>query len=164
MFARKPGLRVLPIALLCALLVPLNSALTAAPPAGEVHEYSEARDPAADLERAKEAADKAGKHILIEVGGQWCIWCKIMTDFLAAHEDLQKLREDNYVLLKVNFSKGNRNEAFLSRFPKADGYPHLYVLNAKGKVLYSQNTGELDEGRSYNYDRFKAFLTKYAPR
>ena len=43
------------------------------------------------------------------------------------------------------------------------GYPHLFVLDANGKLLHSQNTGELEAGKSYDKGRFLAFVKRFAP-
>lgn len=44
------------------------------------------------------------------------------------------------------------------------GYPHLFVLDADGKLLHSQNTADLEEGRGYNEGVVLAFLAKWAPK
>ena len=33
------------------------------------------RDPASDLEMAKVEAQRGGKRIMLDVGGEWCSWC-----------------------------------------------------------------------------------------
>jgi hypothetical protein len=63
----------------------------------------------------------------------------------------------------VNFSPENENKAFLAGYPHVAGYPHLFVLDGAGKLLVSKNTGDLEEGKSYNLDRFREFLEQYAP-
>ncbi len=63
----------------------------------------------------------------------------------------------------LNFSPENENRAVLSRYPAIPGYPHIFVLDTDGKLLHSQGTAELEEGQSYNLQRFTAFLEKWAP-
>jgi thioredoxin-related protein len=124
--------------------------------------YDAKADPRADLQAALARASKEGKNVLMDVGGEWCSWCHRMDRFLADNSDLGALLAKNYVLVKVNFSDENKNEAFLARYPKIDGYPHLFVLDATGKLLESKNTGDLEEGKGYNLGRFQEFLGKYA--
>ncbi len=69
----------------------------------------------------------------------------------------------NYVVLKINYSKENKNAAFLAQFPKIAGYPHLFVLNTKGKLLHSQNTGDLESGKQHDREKVFAFLKQWAP-
>jgi thioredoxin-related protein len=99
----------------------------------------------------------------MDVGGEWCGWCHRMDRFITEHEELRALLEKNYVLVKVNFSEENKNEQFLKQYPAIDGYPHIFVFDASGKLLISKSTGDLEEGKSYNLGRFVEFLKQYAP-
>ena len=63
--------------------------------------------------------------------------------------------------MKVNFSPQNRNEAVLSQWPKIKGYPHLFVLDAEGRLVHSQDTGELEAGKDYDEAKVIAFLEKH---
>jgi thiol:disulfide interchange protein len=130
-----------------------------------VNVYDPARDPADDLQQAIALAQKENKRIMLELGGDWCIWCKYMDDFYATHADILKARAENYVLVKVNVSDENMNEKFLSQFPEVGGYPHIYILESDGTFLHSQDTVELEDGNiSYVPEVFIAFLQKWAPQ
>ncbi|MCU0226412.1 MAG: thioredoxin family protein [Bryobacterales bacterium] len=131
---------------------------------GEVDVYDPARDAAADIRQAVAIARKQNKHVLLEVGGAWCIWCKILDRYFADHPDLLALRKANYVMVKVNFSKENENAAALGAYPKASGYPHFYVLDSQGALLRSQDTAPLEEGRGYHHGRMRDFLSTYKPK
>lgn len=130
--------------------------------APEMAAYNPAADPAADLQRAIGIAQKQHKRILIEVGGEWCIWCHIMDKFYQDHPALLKLREDHYVLLKVNYSEENQNAVFLSQYPSIPGFPHIFILESDGTFLHSQDTSELEDGQSYHLERFTSFLQTWA--
>lgn len=123
--------------------------------------YDPKRDPADDLKAAEAEAKQTHKRILLEVGGDWCIWCKYMDTFFDNHADIDALLKANYVVVKVNMSSANRNQSFLMQFPKFETYPHLLVLDADGKLLQSQDTGELERGSSYNPEKMKDFLNKW---
>lgn len=135
--------------------------------AGEVYQpvlqYDPQRDAAKDIDAAVGEAKRSGRHVLLEIGGEWCIWCHRLDDFLVKHKELGALLERNYVLVKVNFSPENKNEKALSRYSKVAGYPHFFVLDREGKFVHSQNTGELEKGKSYDAKIFKAFLTRWGP-
>ena len=125
--------------------------------------YDPSRNPAEDLKWAVILAQRENKRIMLELGGDWCIWCKYMDKFYATHEDILQFRADHYVLVKVNVSEENINEQFLSQFPAAAGYPHIYILDRDGTFLHSQDTAELEDGRdSYVPEVFIAFLKKWA--
>jgi thiol:disulfide interchange protein len=131
--------------------------------------FDPARDPATDLKQALAAAKAQNKRVLIDVGGDWCIWCKLLDAKFEQEADLRQLRDANFVVLKVHYDKKlNQNEAFLSQYPKAAGYPHLYVLDSSGKLLQSQDTSLLElpkeQGKGHDSAKIKAFLTDWAPR
>lgn len=128
-----------------------------------VHAYDPARNADQDIKAAVLEAAATGKRVLLEVGGEWCIWCHHMDDFFEAHPELLALREKNFIMVKINFSEQNKNEQVLSRYPPVKGYPHIFVLERDGKLLHSQDTGQLEEGKSYNLDKFMAFLKEWSP-
>jgi len=124
--------------------------------------FDPARDPAKDVAAAAAAAKAQGKRVLVDVGGEWCVWCHIMDDFIAANPDVRAAVDANYVLVKVNWSRENKNEAFLSAYPRINGYPHLFVLDGDRKLVHSQETDVLEQGRGYDKAKFLAFLWKWA--
>jgi hypothetical protein len=75
--------------------------------------------------------------------------------------EIKYLLEENYIILKVNYSKENKNEKFLSQYPAVEGYPHFFVLDSEGKLLHSQNTGELEKEKDYDMEKFVDFLNKW---
>jgi len=126
--------------------------------------YDGMRDAAKDLQDAIAEATKTNKRILLEVGGDWCVYCNIMDKTFDAHAGLQRARDENYVTVKINYSKGNPNEAFLSKFPAVPDYPHFFVLDAKGTLLHSQPTHGFEQGKerkNYNVSKIDAFLKKW---
>lgn len=133
------------------------------PVAFKREKFDPTRNAAVDLQTAITKAQKQNKRIILDVGGEWCGWCVHMDKFFAMHKDLTKLRDANYVWLKVNMSEENENKEFLAKYPAAAGYPHLYVLEKDGALIQSQNTSELEEGETYNLKVFADFLRKYAP-
>jgi thioredoxin-related protein len=121
------------------------------------------RNPETDLRNAILRAQKSGKRILLDVGGEWCIWCHRVDEFLLKNEDLNKYLHNNFIVIKVNYSPENKNVQFLSHYPKITGYPHIFILDKDGKFLHSQDTGKLEEGKGYNHQKFLQFLKNWAP-
>jgi len=115
-----------------------------------------------DIKDAVAEAKRTKRRVILDVGGEWCGWCHALDRYFVEHKDLADLRDRLYVWVKVNYSTENRNEAVLSRYPKIPGYPHLFVLDAEGKLVQSQGTSELEEGSSYNLDRMQGFLNRWA--
>ncbi len=128
-----------------------------------VTRFDPARDAAKDITAAVNEAKRSGRNVILDVGGDWCIWCRRLDQFFEQNKDIAEYMHKNYVVLKVNWSEENKNEAVLSRYPKIPGYPHLFVLDAQGHLLYSQNTGLLESGDHHDRDKVTAFLQKWSP-
>jgi thioredoxin-related protein len=128
-----------------------------------VAEYDETRDPALDLETAVARARDEGKRILVEVGGEWCGWCKRLDLYIHDHPAISHGLEEGFLIVKVNFSREDENEEFLGQYPDIKGYPHIFVLESDGTLLHSQNTGDLEEGSSYNEEALLTFLNAWTP-
>jgi thiol:disulfide interchange protein len=124
--------------------------------------FDPARDAAADVKTAVDKARAQHKRVLVDVGGEWCIWCHILDMFIASHAPVKRLLDDNYVVVKVNWSPQNRNEALLAQWPKIKGYPHLFVLDDKGQLVHSQDTSELEAGKDYDEGKVLAFLREHS--
>ena len=134
-----------------------------------MEEFDQQRDAARDIQDAILQAQKEQKNILLDVGGQWCIWCRMLDTLYMKNPDLSDYLYSHYVVVKVNFSKENRNTEVLSGYPKAAGYPHLFILDENGKLLHSQDTSDLElpEGstvRGHDKAKVFAFLKKWAKK
>ena len=124
--------------------------------------YDPGRDPFADGRAALQLAKGTRRYVLIEVGGDWCSWCHVLDRFLQGHPSLQARLHKTFVLLKVNVDEENDNAAFLSAFPQALGYPHMYVTDNAGSILASQDTAEFLENGKYSEKRFQRFLDHWS--
>jgi thiol:disulfide interchange protein len=125
--------------------------------------FDPSRNAEQDIRDAVAEAGRTHRNVLVDVGGDWCSWCHAMDAFIEANRDVRSVLAESYVVVKVNVSPENENERALARFPAPSGYPHLYVLDGSGQLLHSQDTGELEAGRSYDHGAFVAFLRKWAP-
>lgn len=124
--------------------------------------YDPTSNPEKDIENAIAEAGRTGKRILLEVGGEWCSWCHIMDRYFDQNPKLLEFREKKFVTVKINFSQENENKKLLSRYPAISGYPHIFVLDTNGKLLHSEETGQLESGKSYDLEKFFSFLKKWA--
>ena len=130
----------------------------------EREKFDPARNAAADLAGAVAKAQKSGKRIILDVGGEWCGWCVWMDKFFFANPDLARVRDENFVWLKINFSEENENKVFLSTYPAILGYPHLFVLDETGKLIHSQDTSPLEAGKGYDLIKFTEFLKTWTTK
>lgn len=128
-----------------------------------VTRFDPARDAAEDIRQAVAEARSSGRRVLLDVGGEWCIWCRRLDTLFTVRRDLREYRDAHFVVVKVNWSKENKNEKVLSRYPPVSGYPHLFVLDADGTLLRSQNTGDLEKGKGHDPEKVMQFLRTWAP-
>lgn len=166
---RRSILSVLVLAPLCmtclfpATALAQEAGSTNSGPVYSVATYDPGRNPADDLKEAIRQAQDGHKRILVEVGGDWCSWCHAIEKYMHEKQSVADALRRGYIIMKVNMSDENRNEAFLADYPKIPGYPHLFVLDSAGKLLHSQDSGDLEQGESYNEQAFLSFLDKWAP-
>ena len=123
--------------------------------------YDAARDPAADLRLAIARAQQNDVRILLVVGGDWCAWCDILDLYIARTARVRDEFGQSFVILKVNMSRDNQNEAFLARFPQSVGYPDFFILESDGSYLGQQDTGALERGNGYDEARMIAFARRW---
>lgn len=128
----------------------------------ERHKFDPKRDAAKDIAEAVKSAKKQDKRILLDVGGEWCSWCHKLDEFFLTNLEAAKILKDKYIVVKVNFSPENENKAVLSKYPKINGYPHLFVLDKTGKLLHSQDTGLLETGDHHDPAKVIPFLKKWS--
>ncbi|OFY33902.1 MAG: hypothetical protein A2275_16330 [Bacteroidetes bacterium RIFOXYA12_FULL_35_11] len=126
-----------------------------------------------DANAKKELADaiqRAGekqKHVLIQIGGNWCPWCIKFHKFVGAHAKIDSLIKNDYVFLLLNYSKEkieNRNLDIMKQlnFPQRFGFPVLVVLDGSGKVLHIQDSGYLESGNDYDEKKVMTFLKNWS--
>ncbi len=122
--------------------------------------YDTSLDGLEQIEKAIKMADESNKHILIQVGGNWCPWCIKFHHFVDNDTELKDIVESNYVVVLLNMSKENKNDKALARldYPQRFGFPVFVILDQTGKRIHSQNSAYLEEGKSYNRDVVEQFF------
>ena len=116
-----------------------------------------------------EAVKKAkaeGKHVFVQIGGNWCIWCARFNDFVTTDSSIDSLIKDNYIVYHLNYSEENKNEKLLAKYsyPQRFGYPVFLILDGTGKLLHTQNSGYLEDGKKgYNKNAVTGFFNDWRP-
>ncbi len=127
--------------------------------------YHPEADAKADIANAVKKAKAEHKNILLQIGGNWCIWCIRFNDLVTHDADLDKFVRDNYVIVHVNYSKENMNEKLLADlgYPQRFGFPVFIVLDDKGNRLHTQNSGYLEEGKGHSKAKVLEFFQGWSP-
>jgi thioredoxin-related protein len=126
--------------------------------------YNPEADAKAEVAAAVAKAAAEGKHVFLQVGGNWCPWCVRFHNMVADDAKLDSLVKANYVVVKVNYSKENDNHQFLSTlgYPQRFGFPVFVILDEKGKVLHTQDSGYLEQDKGYNREKVERLFTMWS--
>jgi thioredoxin-related protein len=126
--------------------------------------YNPEADAKTDILNAREIAKKEGKHVFLQIGGNWCSWCIAFDKKVNDTEELKKILNDNYVVYHLNYSKENTNSDVLKDlgFPQRFGFPVFVILDADGNRLHTQNSSYLEEGKGHSIQKIKEFLEGWA--
>jgi thioredoxin 1 len=65
----------------------------------------------------------------------------------------------------VDTGRGEKNQDLMAKYevPIKRGIPGLAVLDANGKLIYSQKNGEFENARALSPEEVAAFLNKWKP-
>lgn len=113
---------------------------------------------------AVEKANIENKHVMVQIGGNWCSWCYKFHDFYKNDSMLDSLTEANYIVIRVNYDKSMKNEILFAQlgYPQRFGFPVIVICDAEGNRLHTQNSWYLEDGKgSYDREKFLAFLKNW---
>jgi thioredoxin-related protein len=129
------------------------------------HLYNPAADAKAEIADAVKQASKEHKHVMLQIGGNWCKWCLRFNDFVTDDPVLDKYLHDNYILVHVNYSNENTNKEVLAGlgYPQRLGFPAFVILDGKGNRLHSQNSGGLGDVNGYSEEKVLEFFKDWSP-
>jgi thioredoxin-related protein len=112
---------------------------------------------------AVKLAKEKGRHVFVQVGGNWCIWCARFNNFITEDKDILSYIEDSYVVYHLNYSKENKNAAVLGKygFPQRFGFPVFLILNGDGQLIHTENSAYLEQGEGYSKLKVIEFLKNW---
>ncbi|MFZ9386607.1 MAG: thioredoxin family protein [Chitinophagaceae bacterium] len=127
--------------------------------------YKPGEDAEKKIEEVIREAKKNKKHVFIQIGGNWCIWCARFNEFVTRDAAMDSLVKANYVVYHMNYSPENYNNKLLAKFgfPQRFGFPVFLILDGKGSLLHTQNSAYLEEGKSYSQEKVKEFFYNWSP-
>src|SRR5690606_30944652 len=127
--------------------------------------YHPEADAKKDIENATAKAQQENKHVFIQIGGNWCGWCKLFNDLTTTDEELKNYIAENYEVVHLNYSKENENLDVLAtlEFPQRFGFPVFVILDGNGKRIHTQSSGYLEEGKGHSKKKVMEFLQQWSP-
>ena len=108
---------------------------------GRYRAYDPKASGKSQLAAAMQQAHAEHKRILVQFGGNWCVFCKALDELIATTPQLSMLR-DSYVNVHIDSAT---NEDLNQQYgnPFRLGFPVLLVLDESGALLHTQASTEL---------------------
>ena len=135
--------------------------------AQEVKEVKKIYNPEAnakeDISKAVQKAKEEGKHVMVQIGGNWCSWCLLFHKYINEDLEIKKMIDDNFVFTLLNYSQEVKNAELMAKYnnPGRMGYPVFLILNGEGQLIHTQDSGLLEEGKGYNKTKVITFLKNW---
>lgn len=125
--------------------------------------YKPEEDAAVAIQKAVTKASQENKHVFIQIGGNWCIWCAKFYAFTKGDAQIDSLMKSSFVVYHLNYSKENKNLAMLKKysFPQRFGFPVFLILDSKGNLLHTQNSAYLEEDKGYSKQKVMDFFSAW---
>jgi thiol:disulfide interchange protein len=127
--------------------------------------YSDTADAHSEIQNALTTAAREHKRVILDFGGNWCGDCQVLDIYF--HDPVNAgLLNANYVLVHVSIGRYDRNTDLAEKYqvPLKRGVPGLAVLDAHGRVLYSQKNGEFESMGKMESSSVTQFLNKWKPK
>ena len=121
--------------------------------------YNESANATQQIDSAIAVATKEHKHVLLQFGANWCIWCHRLHHTFETDPPVAAMLKQHYVVVLVDVNKGH-NQDLVSRYgdPTRLGLPVLVVLDENGKQLTTEDSSKLEEGDHHSPAKILAFL------
>jgi thioredoxin-related protein len=134
-------------------------------PIDTVKLYTPNADAVKEIAMAVKEAKKANKHVLIQAGGNWCSWCLLFNKTTTNDKQMDSAIHANYIVYHLNYSQENKNDAVFATYGYAQrfGFPVFLILDGNGKLLHTQNSSYLEEGKGYNKRKVIDFFNDWRP-
>ena len=146
------------------LIIVLFSIISSLSFAQKVEVYDTKADATLDIAKAVEKASQNGKHVFLQIGGNWCPWCIKFHNFLGDDEEISSYVKANFEVVKVNYDQKNKQEELMEKlaFPQRFGFPVFVVLDGKGNRIHTQNSAFLEKDKSYDSERVLRFFKNWS--
>jgi len=112
--------------------------------------YDESADADRDVARAFAQARAEHKRVLIDLGGNWCGDCLILSSIMQLPE-VERFLNAHFVVVLVDVGRFNRNLQIPARFginERLQGVPSVLIANPDGTLVNRGNISALDNARA----------------
>lgn len=127
---------------------------------GRYRAYDGKAVPAEQLQKAYAQAKAENKRVLLQFGGNWCVFCQALDEVIEADAALKALK-NRYVAIHIDAANADDLNQRWGR-PFDHGFPVLLVLDASGNVLHTQPMTVFIRGGSFDPGGVAGFLRQWA--
>ena len=129
--------------------------------------YALPQDAPAEIRTALTEAARDHKRVILVFGANWCYDCHVL-DATFRSKTIAPLVNANFHVVHVNIGDdGDKNLDLADKYDvplrQHVRIPSLAVIDAAGKVIYSQKEGEFDDSARLGPEDVTGFLKKWAP-
>ncbi len=127
--------------------------------------YNPDADARTEIANAVLKASVEGKHVFLQIDGNWCPWCVKFHRFVENDKEIKSFVDANFEVVKVNYSPQNKNEELLASlgFPQRFGFPVFVILDGDGTRIHTQNSAFLEKADGYDRDLVLRFFKNWSP-
>jgi thiol:disulfide interchange protein len=126
--------------------------------------YDEAANADAQVAAAFARATKSHKRVLIDLGGNWCVDCLVLSNFLRLPE-MRRFMEAHYEEVLVDVGRFNRNLQIPARFgitKRLEGVPALLIATPDGKLVNGDKIFATADAHTMTPQALADYLARYA--
>ena len=118
----------------------------------------------AEISEMVAKARSNNQHVLVQMGGNWCVWCARFYEFSTSDTQIDSAIKRNYQVYHFNYPD-TTNTKLLAQygFPQRFGFPVFLILDGEGTRLHTQNSAYLEKGKSYDKEKVLEFLNHWSP-
>ena len=115
--------------------------------------YDESANAEIELANAITEANKVNKHVLIEMGANWCPDCRALGRYFQ-RETIKAWLDERFIVVAVDVGEWDKNLEIAERYgnPISEGIPSLVVLDSEGVMQFATLAGELATAREMSGD------------
>ncbi len=127
--------------------------------------YWPAGDARVEIQQGLERAAASHKRVLVVFGANWCYDCHVL-DLAFHRSDIASVLARDYEVVHIDIGQRDKNQDLMKQYgvPMARGIPAIAVLEANGKLVFSQKSGEFANARALAPDDLLGFLNKWKPQ
>lgn len=127
--------------------------------------YNESAPAMASVDKARAKARAAGKLLLVDLGGNWCLDCRILAGTMELPDVAPWVRK-HYEIVTVDVGRFDKNLDVPARYgfrERLVGVPALLVVDPKtDRLINVGKTTALSDARSMNPQGLADYLAQFA--